>query len=53
MIKYDENNYVIPGICSNCGWHGNLTLPKGKTVGESNCPKCGCQTIRKSFGATL
>lgn len=46
--------YTLPGSCSNCGWSGTLSIPKGtKAPGRrtsfipdgEECPRCGCRTV--------
>ena len=43
--------YKIRIICNNCDYKGYWEFPKGVRVSalkEEDCPKCGCDTLRKS-----
>jgi Zn finger protein HypA/HybF involved in hydrogenase expression len=33
--------------CTNCGWKGEVSIPKGIEVYSSNakCPNCGCDHL--------
>jgi len=37
--------YSVTVSCSNCGYHGSVTISKGTTVSSENCPNCGCSSI--------
>jgi transcription elongation factor Elf1 len=39
----DEGTYPYPARCGNCGWSGNVQIPKGMraTVARLPCPRCG------------
>lgn len=38
--------YEVDIDCSNCGFSGEISILKGRTVYEKLCPKCGCYTIK-------
>jgi len=44
-----DKTYRVGLKCSNCGWNGPETIPKGVTVedGAAECPRCGCRTLRR------
>ena len=43
------NTYKIEGECSNCGYRGDIDLPKGTPFNSTlACPYCGCLQFRKA-----
>jgi rRNA maturation protein Nop10 len=53
-----EGFYSLSGSCSNCGWTGTLSIPRGsKAPGRKfdhssdaeDCPRCGCRTVTAGF----
>lgn len=48
--------YVVRCVCSNCGYRGSLTLPKGTPAPShglagraTECPNCGCREYGKDL----
>jgi hypothetical protein len=33
-------HYVVAAHCTNCGWEGEMQVPKGETVAKVTCPRC-------------
>jgi hypothetical protein len=60
-VSERDEKYSVRGRCSNCGWGGNIILPKGErapgkrdnrlhitAVPAAICKKCGCKTVTAS-----
>lgn len=42
----DDMHYQVAAHCSNCGYHGNVTLEKGVDKPRTTtCPVCKCYTL--------
>lgn len=39
----NEMNYTTCARCTNCGWTGQVSQMKGRSLGELYCPQCACQ----------
>jgi hypothetical protein len=39
------DTYTRYSACNNCKFMGYVTFLKGKTVSETECPECRCQTL--------
>lgn len=55
-IELDEfgSTYLLPGICTNCEWTGDVTVPKGLAIAREApfpegilCTNCGCATLQR------
>lgn len=40
-----QEQYTVKGHCENCGFNGDVNIPKGTPVGTAACPKCGCTSL--------
>lgn len=38
--------YQAHVYCANCGWIGDVELPKGFPVLGAECPTCSCRALR-------
>lgn len=52
MSKGKRAEYSVRVCCTNCGAEERVTLPVGQKIGESPCPTCGCETLRKGNSLT-
>ena len=41
----EKDTYTRYSACNNCKFMGYVTFLKGKTVSETECPECRCQTL--------
>lgn len=48
-----DDLYKIDAICSNCGFDGNIEIPKGIIIDDFGCPNCGCLKLQRDFNAHL
>ena len=44
-----NNSYEIGVVCSNCEYHGPVTINKGILVSNTQCPQCGNKTLRAAL----
>ncbi len=49
----ESNTYNLPVFCENCGYEGNLDIPKGTTVDKYSCPTCGVPSLTRDINAHL
>ncbi len=50
----DRNDvYVEEVSCSNCSFHGEVKIERGKSREETDCPRCGTRNLRKSVRGTV
>lgn len=41
--------YYRPKVfCDNCGLHRKIAIDRGKTITFTECPFCGCRTLKAS-----
>ena len=47
--KFHDPTYRMDAFCSNCGWYGKRSFPKGTPVNQdtAECPNCGCFRVLK------
>lgn len=39
--------YNITADCSNCGFRGNVVIPKKQMIENTECPRCGNKTLER------
>ena len=48
-----DKTYQVAVVCGNCDFKGKVSIPKGKLVKESPCPKCGNKTLRDALAGEV
>lgn len=43
----NEEKYKEKVICENCGFDGEIEIPKGTRINDMECQNCGCQDLTK------
>jgi len=42
-----EDYYTVNVRCDNCGYSGDVKVPRGTKVSNRSCPRCGCRTLKR------
>ncbi len=53
METENGETYTEEVSCSNCSFHGEVEIERGKTLGDVDCPRCGVKNLRKSLRGTV
>ncbi|GEM_PF-1200272 len=48
-----KGTYIERMSCSNCSFHGDVEIEKGKSLVEVDCPRCETKSLRKSVRGTV
>jgi hypothetical protein len=48
----EDKTYTVSARCANCGWRGDLLIPKGTPVGHFTsdlvCSNCSCKQVMRA-----
>jgi len=48
-----DETYQTSVVCENCDFKGKTSIPKGKLVKDTACPKCGNKTLREALAGEV
>lgn len=48
-----EETYKAKVYCSNCDFKKEIDIPKGKKIGETECPNCGTPELSKDVDVVI
>lgn len=53
MEPNNENSYQVVVNCQNCGFHGDVQIPKQQMIQNYECPNCGNCTLMRYISPAI
>lgn len=50
LIEVEAESYTLTVLCSNCGWMGDIQIPKGIPLNTQSCQECGVPRLTRHDG---